>query len=159
MSAVLWHNEHRINVISQQGQKLLNYSANNIILHTSTTNNNFEKKNLSDMHHRTTYMQSNFQQNRASRSVKTVHTNLLAKQRKLHKFASCNSNFEKSRLSYMHYPISHIQANFGINRSIRYQVTAKRNYLHIRTNDRWTDGQTDGRTDGQTRRTTTIGFF
>ena len=111
------------------------------------------------MHHRTTYMQSNFQQNRASRSVKTVHTNLLAKQRKLHKFASCNSNFEKSRLSYMHYPISHIQANFGINRSIRYQVTAKRNYLHIRTNDRWTDGQTDGRTDGQTRRTTTIRFF
>ena len=45
MSAVLWHNEYRINVISQQGQKLLNYSANTIILHNSTTNNNFEKKN------------------------------------------------------------------------------------------------------------------
>ena len=82
------------------------------------------------MHHRTTYMLSNFQQNRASRSVKTVHTNLLAKQRKLHKFATGNSNFEKSRLSDMHHTISDIQANFGINRFVRYQVTAKRNYLH-----------------------------
>ena len=138
MSAVLWHNEYRINVISKQGQKLLNYSPNTIILHNSTTNNNFGKNILSYMHHRTTYMHSNFQQNRASRSVKTVHTNLLTKQRKLHKFATCNSNFEKSRLSDMHYPISKIQANFGINRSVtvRYQVNAKRNYLHRRTDRR-----------------------
>ena len=85
------------------------------------------------MHHRTTYMHSNFQQNRVSRSVKTVHTNLLAKQRKLHKFATCNSSLEKSRLLDMHYPISDLQANFEINRSVRYQVTAKRNYLHRQT--------------------------
>ena len=53
-----------------------------------------KKDILSDMHYRTTYMHSNFQQNRVSRSVKTVHTNLLAKQRKLHIFATCNSNLE-----------------------------------------------------------------
>ena len=126
MSAVLWLNEYRINDISQEGQKLLNYWANTIILHNSTTNNNFEKKIFFDMHHRTTYMHSNFQQNRSNRSVKTVHTNLLAIQRKLHKFATCNSNFEKSRLLHMHYSLSDIQANFGINRSVGYQVTAKR---------------------------------
>ena len=98
------------------------------------------------MHHRTTCMHSDFQQNRASRSVKTVYTNLLAKQSKLHKFATCKLNFEKSRLSDMHYPISDIQANNGINRSVRYEVTAKINYLHRRTDGR-IDGQTDGRTD------------
>ena len=31
------------------------------------------------MHHRTTYVHSNFQQSRVSRSVKTVHTNIFAK--------------------------------------------------------------------------------
>ena len=41
----------------------------------------------------------NFQQNRVSRSVKTVHTNLFANNCKLHKFATCNSNFKKSLLS------------------------------------------------------------
>ena len=30
------------------------------------------------------------------RSVKTVHTNLFAQYRKLHKFATTNSNFEKN---------------------------------------------------------------
>ena len=40
-------------------------------------------------------MYSNFQQSRVSRSLKTVHTNLLAKQRKLNKSAICNSNFKK----------------------------------------------------------------
>ena len=47
------------------------------------------------MHHRNTYMHINFQQNRVSRSVKTVHTNLFAKNCKLHKFATTNGNFEK----------------------------------------------------------------
>ena len=50
---------------------------------------------MSDMHHCITYMYGNFKPNRVSRSVKTVHTNLLAKHRKLHKFATTNSNFEK----------------------------------------------------------------
>ena len=36
-----------------------------------------------------------FQQNRVSRSVKTVHTHIFANDRKLHKFATTNSNFEK----------------------------------------------------------------
>ena len=35
-----------------------------------------------------------FQQNRISRSVKTVNTKLFANSRKLHKFATCSSNFE-----------------------------------------------------------------
>ena len=47
------------------------------------------------MHHHKTYMYINFQQNRVSRSVKTVHANLFAKNRKLHKFGATNSNFEK----------------------------------------------------------------
>ena len=38
-------------------------------------------------------MYINFQQNRVSRSVKTVHTNLFANNRKLHKFATTKSNF------------------------------------------------------------------
>ena len=37
----------------------------------------------------------NFQQNRVSRSVKAVHTNVFAKNSKLHKFATTNYNFEK----------------------------------------------------------------
>ena len=43
------------------------------------------------MHHRITYMYINFQQNRVSMSthvVKTVHTNIFAKNCKLHKFAT-----------------------------------------------------------------------
>ena len=41
----------------------------------ATTNNNFKKSTLSDMHHRKTYRYINFLQYRVSRSVKTVHTN------------------------------------------------------------------------------------
>ena len=58
------------------------YSQKNRKLHKfATTNNNVSKLNLSDigLHHRKTYMHINFQQNWASRSVKTVHTNLFAK--------------------------------------------------------------------------------
>ena len=90
------------------------------------------------MHHHKTYMYMyiNFQQNRTFRSVKTVHTNLVAKNCKLHKFD----------------PLTDFQADFEINQPIRYQITAKTNYFH-----RQTDGQRDGQTDGQTSRTTTIG--
>ena len=94
---------------------------------------------LLDMHHHKTYTYINFQQNRVSRSVKTVHTNLFAKNCKLHKFTTCNLNFEKSRLSDMHHPLTDIQASFEINQPIRYQITAEINYFHGR--------QTDGRTD------------
>ena len=65
--------------------------AKNRKLHKfATTNNNFKKSTLPDMHHRKTYMHINFQQNRVTRSVKTVHTNLFAKNCKLHKFVTCN---------------------------------------------------------------------
>ena len=68
----------------------------------------FKKSTLSDMHHRKTYMYISFQQNRASRSVKTVHTNLFAKYCNMHIFATCNSNFKKSILSDMNHLIIHI---------------------------------------------------
>ena len=74
---------HRITYVHINFQKIwVNIDA--------TYNSNFETKLLSDMHHRITYMIINFQQDRVSRSVKTVHTNLFANNRKLHKFATCN---------------------------------------------------------------------
>ena len=50
----------------------------------------------------------------------------------------------------MHYTLTDIEGDFGINRPIRRQITAKKNYLHRRT---------DGQTDGQTSRTTIGSFF
>ena len=83
------------------------YSPKNSKLHKfATTNRIFFKSTLSDMHHRKTYMYINFQQNRVSRSVKTVHQICLQNLQKLRKFATCNWNFEKSRLSDMHYPLT-----------------------------------------------------
>ena len=67
-----------------------------------------KKSIISDMHHPAMYMYINFQQNQASRSVKTVHTILFANNRKLHQFATCNLNFEKSLLSDMNHQISNI---------------------------------------------------
>ena len=55
----------------------------------------FVKSIILDMHHRITYMYINFQQNRVCRSVITVSTNLFAKHRKLHKFATTNRHFQK----------------------------------------------------------------
>ena len=43
-----------------------------------------KKSIISDMHHPVMYMYINFQQNRASRSVKTLHTNLFANNHELH---------------------------------------------------------------------------
>ena len=56
---------------------------------------NLKKSMMSDMHHCITYMYINFHANRVSRSVKTVHTNLFAKNRMSHKLATTNSNLEK----------------------------------------------------------------
>ena len=86
--------------------------------------------------------------------LKPCTQNLFAKICKLHKLATCNWNFEKSRLSDMHYPLTDIHAHLEINRLVRYRNTTKRNYFHRRT-----DGRHDGQTDGQTSRTTTIGSF
>ena len=46
-------------------------------------------------------MYINFQQNRVCIAVKTVHTNLFAKNRKLYKFATTNINLEEIDLSDM----------------------------------------------------------
>ena len=59
--------------------------------------------------------------------------------------------FQKSRLSDMHYPITDIQAYFKINRPIRYQITQRE---IISTDDRLTDKRTDRRTDRRTERQT-----
>ena len=60
----------------------------------------------------------------------------LPKNYKLHKFSTCNKNFEKSRLSDMQYPLTDIQSDFEINRLTRYQIIAKRNNFHRRQTDR-----------------------
>ena len=75
--------------IDQSKPCIQSYLKKNRKLHKyATYNSNFEIKLLSDMHHRITYLYINFQQNRVSRSVKTVHTNLFAKNCKLHQFAT-----------------------------------------------------------------------
>ena len=78
----------------------------------ATTNSNFEKNNYLDMHYCITYMYVNFQQTRVSRSVQTVHTNIFANNRKLHKFATTNSNFEKNDYLDMHHRITYMYINF-----------------------------------------------
>ena len=55
----------------------------------------------------------------------------------------------------MHYPLTGIQADFEINRPVRYRNNAKKNIPQT-TDGRTTDGRT---TDGRTSRTTTIGSF
>ena len=83
--------------------------AKNRKLHKVAITNNivFENSTLSDMHHRSTYMHINFQQNRVSRSIKTVHTNLFAQYRKLYKFATTISNFEKNQSFWTYIIIKH----------------------------------------------------
>ena len=71
--------------IDQSKPCIQSYLQKNRKLHKyATYNSNFEIKLLSDMHHRITYLYINFQQNRVSGSVKTMHTNLFAKNCKLH---------------------------------------------------------------------------
>ena len=60
----------------------------------ATTNSNLKKKTIIlDMHHHKTYMYINFQQNRIKTQVITVLTSILAKNQKLHKFATTSNNF------------------------------------------------------------------
>ena len=61
----------------------------------ATTNSNFKKSIILDMHHHITYMYINFQQNRAYRSVITCTQMYLQKNRKLHEFAIANNFFLK----------------------------------------------------------------
>ena len=50
-------------------------------------------------------MYIHFQQTWVSRSVQTVHTNIFANNRSLHKFATTNSNFEKNDYLDKHHRI------------------------------------------------------
>ena len=53
-----------------------------------------------------------FQQTRVSRSVQTVHTNIFANNRNLHKFATTNSNLKKKDYLEMHHRITYMYINF-----------------------------------------------
>ena len=97
------------------------------------------------MHHHKTYMYINFQQNRVSRSDKTVKTNLFAINRKLHKFATYNSNFKNSLLSDMNHQFPIFEQ---ILRSIGSADLLEPRFKVISTDDNGrTDGQTDERAD------------
>ena len=77
------------------------------------------------MHRRITSIYIKFQQNRVSRSVKTVHTHL---------FATTNSNFEKkSDHLDMHHRISYMYINFQQTRVSRSVQTVHTIYLQIIT--------------------------
>ena len=65
------------------------------------------------MHHHKTYMYFNFQQKRASTSVKTVYTNLFANNRKLPKYATINSTIRKN--DYFRYASSCNVRQFSAN--------------------------------------------
>ena len=79
------------------------------------------------MHYRIRYMYVKYQLNRNNRFVKTVITK---KKIKLHKFTTCNSNFETKLLSDMHYPTPDNCAKFEINRHVSYTATAFQRYFH-----------------------------
>ena len=82
-----------------------NLSAKNCKLHNLQLPILISKKSIIlDIHHRIPCMYINFQQNRVSRSVRTVNTKLFANNHKLHKFATCNSNFKTKLVSDMHNP-------------------------------------------------------
>ena len=87
-------------------------------------------------------MHVKYQLNRDKRFVKIVNT----KKIKLHKFATCNSNFEKSLLSDMHYSTPDKFAEFEINWAVSYTATGFQS-IFLRTTDRRTVRQTGGRTD------------
>ena len=74
-------------------------------------------------------MHFNFQQNRVNRSVITVHTNLFAKNRKLQRFPTTNSNYKKSILSDMHHHKTYMHNNVQQNRVRKSVKTVKQIYL------------------------------
>ena len=83
------------------------------------------------------YMYINFQQNQVSRAVKTVHTNLFANNRNLHKFATTNRNFEKKLiLSDMHHRVTYMSIHFqqirvsGSVKAVLTNIFANNNKLH-----------------------------
>ena len=80
------------------------------------------------MHHRITDMYINFQQKWVSRSVKTVRTNIFAKNCKLHTFATIPIIlFFKSITSDMHHHKTYMYINFQQNRVCRSVITVHTN--------------------------------
>ena len=71
--------QNRVSIDQSKPMHTKLFAKNRKLHNYATYNSNFKTKLLSDMHHRITYLHINFQQNRVSRSVKTVHTNLFAK--------------------------------------------------------------------------------
>ena len=57
-------------------------------------------------------MYINFQQTRVSRSVQTVHTNMFANNRNLHKSETTNSNYEKNDYLDMNHRITYMYIIF-----------------------------------------------
>ena len=107
-----------------------NIFANNRNLHKfATTNSNFEKKLL--FRHASSYNVHVYQFLAKSGwyvdQSKTVHTNLFAKNRKLHKFATSNSNFEKKMYLDMHHHKTYMYINFQQNRINRSVITVHTN--------------------------------
>ena len=81
-------------------------------------------------------MHVKYQLNRDISFVKTVKTKKI---NKLHKFTTCNSNFEKLILSDMHHPTPNICVEFETNRLVSYSAIAFQRYFHRRRTDRQTD--------------------
>ena len=96
-------------------------------------------------------MYIDFQQNRVCRSVKTVHSNLFAQYRNLHKFPTTNSNFEKKNLLDIHHHKTYMYNNFQQNR-VKTQVMTVPIDIKL---PRKEIIDTGGRHDGQTSRVTT----
>ena len=63
-----------------------------------------------------------------------MHTKLFAKNRKLHKYATYNLNFETKLLSNMHHLITYLYINFQQNRVSRSVKTCTQVYLQIFAN-------------------------
>ena len=84
-----------------------------------------KKMIISDMHHRVRYMYINFQQNRSSKSVKTVKTNVFAK------IASCINLqlpiiiLKKMIISNMHHRVTYMYISFHQNRTSRSVKTVR----------------------------------
>ena len=119
------------------------------------------------MHYRIRYMHVKYQLNRVKRFVKTVNTKnklncinlqlatLFAKICKLHKFATCNQNFEKSRFFTCTTPLQTFRPIFEINRPLDMEIPQKE---IISTDDRRTVGRTDGQTARQTDGRTDVAY-
>ena len=105
---------------------------NYMLLKFATTNSNFVKNQLfltCVIVKRTCII--NFQQNRVSKSVKTVRTNIFAKNYMLLKFATTNSNFVKNQLFLTCVIVKRTCIiNFQQNRVNRAVITVHTNNLH-----------------------------